>query len=80
MMILSAKVYPDGWLFSRNDRDYVENKNDEANIRGGGQLLIVNDGRSMFLGSGLDFSLALDSQTAQEAFAKLQEFWSARGK
>lgn len=80
MMILPPKVYPDGWLFWINARDYVENNNKEANVRGGGALLVANDGRSTFLGSGLDYSLAFNCQTVQEAFVKVEALRSEHGK
>lgn len=80
MMILPPKVYPDGWLFWVNSRDYVENRNKEANVRGGGQLLVANDGRLMSLGSGSDSSLAFACQTVQEAFVKLEEIRSGHGR
>lgn len=73
-VILTTKTYPDGWLFVVNNRDYVENGNRNANLRGGGQYLVASNGDIRSVGSGTDFGLVIESLTVHEATTKLQSF------
>lgn len=73
MVLIPAKTYPDGWLFFIQARDYIENGNQGANVRGGGQLLVLNDGTTYGLGSGFDWGAALESETAKQAVVEISK-------